>query len=344
MSKRGGEGGHLCRLDDIADGGSARFVAQAFMGANLDNRALKGVYIGVVMGRHAGFLAASSCLARKYTDDGPHLIYLPERPFDPDTVLGDIDKVYTRYGRCVIALSEGVCDASGTPIVQRLKPEMGADDHGNVQLSGTGVLGETPEIYGAEHLLTRRAVNDDVAGRLIERIKWWEDYVALHDGAMNNNPSPGNKAGGLTTILEKSLGAAAKGGTTNLVEVYRYAEAVTAKGFVFMDTPGYDPVSVTGMVAGGANMVCFTTGRGSVFGCKPVPCIKLATNPTMYERMADDMDINCGPVVDGGATIADMGEHIFQTVLDIASGTPSKSEALGFGDDEFVPWQIGAVM
>jgi altronate hydrolase len=161
---------------------------------------------------------------------------------------------------------------------------------------------------------------------------------------MNNNPSPGNKAGGLTTILEKSLGAAAKGGTTNLVEVYGYAEPVTAKGFVFMDTPGYDPVSVTGMVAGGANIVCFTTGRGSVFGCKPVPCIKLATNTSMYERMTDDMDINCGPVVDGGATIGHMGEQIFRTILDVASGAPSKSEALGFGDDEFVPWQIGAVM
>jgi altronate hydrolase len=161
---------------------------------------------------------------------------------------------------------------------------------------------------------------------------------------MDNNPTPGNKAGGLTTILEKSLGAAAKGGTTNLAGVYAYAERVTAKGFVFMDTPGYDPVSVTGMVAGGANMVCFTTGRGSVFGCKPVPSIKLATNSTMFERMADDMDINCGPVADGAATIAEMGEHIFRTVLEIASGTPSKSEALGFGDDEFVPWQIGAVM
>ena len=201
-----------------------------------------------------------------------------------------------------------------------------------------------PEIYGAEHLLTRRAVNSDVAGRLVDMIHWWEDYAARNDGALDNNPTPGNKAGGLTTILEKSLGAAAKGGTTNLVEVYRYAEAVTAKGFVFIDTPGYDPVSVTGMVAGGANMVCFTTGRGSVFGCKPVPCIKLATNTTMYERMADDMDINCGPVVDGGSTIADMGEHIFRTVLAIASGAPSKSEALGFGGDEFVPWQIGAVM
>ena len=223
-------------------------------------------------------------------------------------------------------------------------PSLGAAVDLLVRHGGTGVLGETPEIYGAEHLLTRRAVSGEVAGRLIERIEWWEDYVALHHGAMNNNPSPGNKAGGLTTILEKSLGATAKGGTTNLVEVYRYAEPVTAKGLVFMDTPGYDPVSVTGMVAGGATMVCFTTGRGSVFGCKPVPCIKLATNTTMYERMADDMDINCGPVVDGGATIGDMGEEIFRTILHIASGAQSKSEALGFGDDEFVPWQIGAVM
>ena len=223
-------------------------------------------------------------------------------------------------------------------------PSLGAAVDLLVRHGGTGVLGETPEIYGAEHLLTRRAANRDVAEQLIERIHWWEDYVAKHDGAMNNNPSPGNKAGGLTTILEKSLGAAAKGGTTNLNAVYGYAEPVTAKGFVFMDTPGYDPVSVTGMVAGGANLVCFTTGRGSVFGCKPVPCLKLATNTAMYARMADDMDINCGSVVDGAASIAEMGERIFRLALEVASGAPSKSEALGFGDDEFVPWQIGAVM
>ncbi len=223
-------------------------------------------------------------------------------------------------------------------------PSLGAAVDLLVRHGGTGVLGETPEIYGAEHLLTRRAVNQDVADRLIDLIHWWEDYVAKHDGAMNNNPTPGNKAGGLTTILEKSLGAAAKGGTTNLVEIYGYAEPVTAKGFVFMDTPGYDPVSVTGMVAGGANLVCFTTGRGSVFGCKPAPSIKLATNTPMYRRMADDMDVNCGLVIDGEASIEEMGERIFRLVLDVASGAPSKSEALGFGDDEFVPWQIGAVM
>ena len=181
-------------------------------------------------------------------------------------------------------------------------------------------------------------------GRLVDMIHWWEDYVARHAGSLDNNPTPGNKAGGLTTILEKSLGAAAKGGTTNLVEVYRYAEPITAKGFTFMDTPGYDPVSITGMVAGGANMLCFTTGRGSVFGCKPVPCLKLATNSAMYHRMSGDMDINCGLVIDGEAGIEAMGEQIFRLVLDPASGAPSKSEALGFGDDEFIPWQIGAVM
>ena len=261
-----------------------------------------------------------------------------------DAMLPEVNKA-TRTEQPASELILGLeCGGSDAYSGISANPSLGAAVDLLVRHGGTGVLSETPEIYGAEHLLTRRAVNGDVAGRLIERIKWWEDYVALHHGAMNNNPSPGNKAGGLTTILEKSLGAAAKGGTTNLVEVYGYAEPVTAKGFVFMDTPGYDPVSVTGMVAGGANMLCFTTGRGSVFGCKPVPCIKLATNTTMYERMAEDMDINCGPVVDGGATIADMGEHIFRMVLDIASGAPSKSEALGFGDDEFVPWQIGAVM
>jgi len=161
---------------------------------------------------------------------------------------------------------------------------------------------------------------------------------------MDNNPTPGNKAGGLTTILEKSLGAAAKGGTTNLAGVYAYAERVEAKGFVFMDTPGYDPVSVTGMVAGGANMVCFTTGRGSVFGCKPVPSLKLATNSAMYGRMAEDMDVNCGKVVDGDASVAEVGQEIFDLILETASGRLSLSEALGFGDEEFAPWQIGAVM
>ena len=223
-------------------------------------------------------------------------------------------------------------------------PALGACVDLLVRHGGTAVLSETPEIYGAEHLLTRRAASRAVGEQLIDRIRWWEDYTAKTGGEMNNNPSPGNKAGGLTTILEKSLGAVAKGGTTNLTAVYKYAEPIAAKGFVFMDTPGYDPVSATGQVAGGANLICFTTGRGSVFGCKPSPSLKLATNTPLFERMGDDMDIDCGPIADGGATIAEMGERIFKLVLATASGQKSKSEELGFGEDEFTPWQLGAVM
>jgi altronate hydrolase len=223
-------------------------------------------------------------------------------------------------------------------------PALGACVDLLVRHGGTAVLSETPEIYGAEHLLTRRAVRREVGEQLVERIRWWEDYTAKTGGEMNNNPTPGNKAGGLTTILEKSLGAVAKGGTTNLTAVYKYAEPITEKGFVFMDTPGYDPVSATGQVAGGANLICFTTGRGSVFGCKPAPSLKLATNTPLFERMGDDMDIDCGPIADGGATIPEMGERIFKLVLATASGQKSKSEELGFGEDEFTPWQLGAVM
>jgi altronate hydrolase len=223
-------------------------------------------------------------------------------------------------------------------------PALGAAVDRLVRHGGTAILSETPEIYGAEHLLTRRAVSPEVADKLIERIRWWEDYTAKNGGQMDNNPTPGNKAGGLTTILEKSLGAAAKGGTTNLCGVYRYAEPVDSKGFVFMDSPGYDPCSITGQVASGANLVCFTTGRGSVYGCKPAPSIKLSTNTPMYRRMDEDMDINCGVVLDEGVTIDALGEAIFRRILEVASGSPSKSEALGFGDEEFVPWQVGAVM
>jgi len=223
-------------------------------------------------------------------------------------------------------------------------PALGAAVDLLVRNGGTAILSETPEIYGAEHLLTRRAVSRAVGEKIVARIKWWEDYTARNHGEMNNNPSPGNKAGGLTTILEKSLGAVAKGGTTNLVDVCEYAEAVTAKGLVFMDTPGYDPVSATGQVAGGANMICFTTGRGSVYGCKPSPSLKLATNTPLFRRMTDDMDINCGDIVDGNAGVPELGERIFGLILDTASGKPSKSEAHGFGADEFVPWQLGAVM
>ncbi len=223
-------------------------------------------------------------------------------------------------------------------------PALGAASDLLVRHGGTVILSETPETYGAEHLLTRRAKSRAVGEKLVALMKWWEEYTARNGGEMNHNPSPGNKAGGITTILEKSLGAAAKAGTTNLVEVYRYAEPVEAKGFVFMDTPGYDPVSATGQVAGGANLVCFTTGRGSVYGCKPAPSLKLATNTPLYERMRDDMDINCGTIVDGSETVAECGKRIFELMLKTASGEKTKSEAMGLGDDEFAPWQLGAVM
>jgi altronate hydrolase len=213
-----------------------------------------------------------------------------------------------------------------------------------VAQGGTAILAETPEIYGAEHLLTRRAATREIGEKLIERIHWWEKYAKQMGGEIDNNPSPGNKTGGLTTILEKSLGATAKAGTTALNGVYLYGEQVTARGFVFMDSPGYDPASVTGQVASGANIVCFTTGRGSVFGYKPAPSIKLATNTQMYNRMSEDMDINCGTIVDGETSVEEMGQEILDYVISIASGAPTKSEALGFGGSEFVPWQIGAVM
>jgi altronate hydrolase len=222
-------------------------------------------------------------------------------------------------------------------------PALGAAVDLLVKHGGTGVLAETPEIYGAEHLLTRRAVNSTVGQKLVERIRWWEEYTERNRGEMNNNPSPGNKAGGLTTILEKSLGAAAKGGTTTMRAVYEYAEPIKEKGFVFMDTPGYDPVGATGQVAGGCNVMCFTTGRGSAFGCKPTPSIKLATNSHVYASMGEDMDINCGDILDG-VSVKAKGEEIFQHVLRTASGAHTKSEDLGYGDLEFVPWQIGAVM
>jgi altronate hydrolase len=223
-------------------------------------------------------------------------------------------------------------------------PALGGAVDRLVAHGGTGILSETPEIYGAEHLLTRRAVSREVGEKLIRRIKWWEDYTARNRGEMNNNPSPGNKAGGLTTILEKSLGAVAKGGTTNLVDVYEYAQAVERKGFVFMDTPGYDPVSATGQVAGGANLIVFTTGRGSAYGCAPAPSIKLATNTELWRRQEEDLDINCGGIADGDDTIEAAGARIFEMMLATASGAQTKSERHGYGQQEFVPWQIGATM
>jgi altronate hydrolase len=222
-------------------------------------------------------------------------------------------------------------------------PALGAASDLLVRHGGTSILSETPEIYGAEHLLTRRAATRDIGEKLVARIKWWEDYTSRNGGEMNNNPSPGNKAGGLTTILEKSLGAAAKGGQSTLRAVYEYAEQVKDKGFVYMDTPGYDPVAATGQVAGGANLIAFTTGRGSAFGAKPAPSIKLATNSDIYRRMIDDMDIDCGDIL-AGIPIEEKGREIFDKILKVASGERSKSEELGYGDLEFVPWQIGAVM
>ncbi len=223
-------------------------------------------------------------------------------------------------------------------------PALGAAADLLAGCGGTAVLGETPEIYGAEHLLIARAAEPAVAAAIRERIAWWERYAAQNASTLDGNPSPGNKAGGITTITEKSLGAVAKGGSTPLRAVYHYAEPVTETGLVFMDTPGYDPVSVTGMVAGGAQVVCFTTGRGSAFGCRPAPSLKLCSNSQTYRRMTEDMDVNCGEIADGAATVAEMGRRIFDLVLATASGRRTASELLGYGEEEFVPWQLGAVL
>jgi altronate dehydratase len=222
-------------------------------------------------------------------------------------------------------------------------PALGVASDLLVAHGGTTILSETTEIYGAEHLLTRRAVSAEVGQKLIDRIRWWEDYCARNKGEMNNNPSPGNKKGGLTTILEKSLGAVAKGGSAPLSGVYLFGEKIDQKGFVFMDSPGYDPCSVTGQIASGANLIVFTTGRGSVSGYKPVPCIKVATNSEMYSRMEEDMDIDTGDILTG-TTLEAKGREMFEMFIRVASGEETKSERLGFGGAEFVPWQIGAVM
>ncbi len=223
-------------------------------------------------------------------------------------------------------------------------PALGAAVDRLVRHGGAAILSETPEIYGGEHLLTRRAVSRAVADKLLARIAWWEQYTARNGMSMDNNPSAGNKAGGLTTILEKSLGAIAKSGTTNLVDVVEFAEAVTARGFVYMDTPGYDPVSATGQVAGGANLICFTTGRGSAYGCAPSPSLKLSTNTALFTKQQEDIDIDCGGIVEGLETVDEAGERIFRLMLDVASGRKTKSELHGYGQNEFVPWQLGAVM
>ncbi|HEY1707184.1 MAG TPA: altronate dehydratase family protein [Rhizomicrobium sp.] len=223
-------------------------------------------------------------------------------------------------------------------------PALGNASDRLVALGGTVILSETPEIYGAEHLLHARAIAPEVSAKLDARLKWWEHYTRIHDMEMNNNPSPGNKAGGLTTILEKSLGAVAKAGTSPLNDVIEYAKPLQSRGLVFMDSPGFDPCSATGQVASGATMIAFTTGRGSAYGCKPSPSIKLSSNTAVYERMKDDIDIDCGQIASGKATIEEKGGEILDYLLEVASGKQSKSEELGYGGAEFVPWQIGAVM
>ena len=222
-------------------------------------------------------------------------------------------------------------------------PVLGAAVDRLVAHGGTAILSETPEIYGAEHLLTRRARSRAVGEKLLARIRWWQEYCAGNGASMDNNPSAGNKAGGLTTVLEKSLGGVAKAGASELVEVYEYAQPVRERGLVFMDTPGYDPISATGQVAGGANLICFTTGRGSAYGCAPTPSLKLATNTALWQRQRDDMDFNCGEVLDGGASIAELGERFFRLMLETASGQRSRSERHGYGQQEFVPWQTSVI-
>lgn len=249
-------------------------------------------------------------------------------------------RVAAPVGELVLGLNCGGSDGySGITA----NPALGHASDRLVAAGGTSILAETPEVFGAEHLLTRRAVSEEVGRRLLARLDWWQDYARAGGGSLDNNPSPGNKAGGLTTILEKSLGAVAKAGQAELVAVYEYAEEVRERGLVFMDTPGYDPVSVTGIVAGGATVVCFTTGRGSVFGCRPTPSIKLATNTEMYEQVSEDMDIDCGRIVDGTASLEDVGDEVFEEIVAVASGKQTTSEELGIGQEEFVPWQFGTV-
>jgi altronate hydrolase len=220
-------------------------------------------------------------------------------------------------------------------------PALGVASDELVRYGGTSVLAETPEIYGAEHLLIRRAINAEVGEKLIALIRWWENHARQHNATIDNNPSYGNREGGLTTIYEKSLGAVAKGGQAPLSAVYGYAEPVTAPGLCFMDTPGFDPVSMTGLVCGGCTIGVFTTGRGSVYGCKPAPCIKVATNSALYNWMTDDMDINAGTILDGTETVEQVGRHIFEKMLAVAGGEKTKSELAGIGDEEFAPWILG---
>lgn len=252
--------------------------------------------------------------------------------------VNDLRRSTQPIGKLVLALNCGGSDGNSGITAN---PALGVASDELVRYGGTSVLAETPEIYGAEHLLTRRAVSREVGEKLVERIHWWEDHVRLHNASIDNNPSYGNKEGGLTTIYEKSLGAVAKGGQSPLAAVYQYSEQITSPGFCFMDTPGYDPVSMTGLVTGGCNVGVFTTGRGSVYGCKPAPCIKVATNTPLYNHMIEDMDINAGTILDGTETVQQVGARIFEKILAVASGEKTKSELAGIGDEEFAPWILG---
>jgi altronate hydrolase len=255
--------------------------------------------------------------------------------------------IVNQYQREPIPISELVvalqCGGSDGWSGVTANPVLGLACDEIVRQGGGVVLAETPEVYGAEHLLTRRAISREVGEKLIDKIHWWERHAARHGVEIDNNPSHGNKAGGLTTIYEKSLGAVAKAGNTPLMGVYEYAEPITSKGFTFMDTPGYDPVGATGQVAGGCNLLVFTTGRGSCFGFKPAPSIKLASNSVMFNRMEDDMDVNAGKVLDGVPMQA-VADELLDTMIDVASGKPSKSEAQGIGEEEFQPWNLGGIL
>ena len=251
----------------------------------------------------------------------------------------NVQRVPIPVGELKVAMECGGSDGNSGITAN---PAVGVASDLLVAHDATTILSETPEIYGAEHLLTRRAVTPQIGEKLLERIHWWEDYAAKHGASIDNNPSVGNKNGGLTTIFEKSLGAIAKGGTSPLMDVYRYAEPITSKGFVIMDSPGFDPASITGKVASGAQVVIFTTGRGSCFGCKPSPTIKIATNTPMFERMHEDMDINAGVILEG-TSVEQVGQQIFERIIATASGEKTLSESQGIGDEEFCPWFPGPI-
>jgi altronate hydrolase len=334
-----GEGIALLRRTLAGYAAHPNFAAVLFVGLGCETNQISGVL-------DAGGLADDTPRLRTFTiqDSGGTLQTIERGVALVKEMLADANRV-RREPVSASHLKVGLqCGGSDGYSGISANPTLGAAVDRLVRHGGTAILSETPEIYGAEHLLTRRAVSREVGEKLLARIAWWQSLCARNGAAMDNNPSAGNKAGGLTTILEKSLGAVAKAGTTNLVDVYEYAQPIDAAGLVFMDSPGYDPVSATGQVAAGANLICFTTGRGSAYGCAPSPSLKLATNTALWTRQRDDMDIDCGGVIDGTSDIDTLGETIFRAMLDCASGTRSKSELHGYGQNEFAPWHVGVVM